>query len=327
MPEHPDIPAALLGASVERGWEVQVTAVQHLGGDPDASRWLLGDDRGPRWVATVDRVGGADERVALLAAYETASALARRLSFVVPSVPDRSGRVAVGLTPGLLLSVAPFLDGPVVPITALGDDADRCVLASMIGDLHRQPYSRQLALWRPVIGRVGQSRREELERCLDADAWAGGPWSVPTGRLVADARTALRTAVRRFALLGAAVLGNAERWVGSHGAADAGHLVRTLDGPRLVGWGAMARAPRERDLAVALGEADGDEPWFAYLEAGGAPEPLSVDTVELFALQRHLTRVTQDAVRLSLPHQDTDESRRSFERLEDELAAVLTRWA
>jgi spectinomycin phosphotransferase len=324
--EEPDVPAALVGATVQREWGVDVTAVEQVRTDAHASHWMVGDDGGPQWLATLDRVSAADERRALLDAYGVAADLARSLSFVVGPVHSREGWVAVGLTPGLLLSVAPFLQGTAVGTGALVNDVERCVLANMMGDLHRQPHARQLPGWQPVIGRLGQSRRDDLEGCLGDEAWSGGPWAVPAQRLLAEARTALLAALRRFSMLGAAVAGTAERWVVTHGEADAGHLVRTPDGHRLVGWGAMARAPRERDLAAALGAADGDEPWYAYLEAGGTPEPLSRDTVELFALQRHLSGVTENAVRLAGPHPDTAQERHCFERLEEQLDAVLARW-
>ena len=119
----------------------------------------------------------------------------------------------------------------------LADDAERSVLANMMGDLHRQPRPRQLPLWRPGVGRTAGAQREDLERCLADDAWSGGPWSVPAGRLVADARSVLRTALRRYSLLGAAVAGHAARWVVTHGETVAGTLVRTPDGHRLVGGG------------------------------------------------------------------------------------------
>jgi spectinomycin phosphotransferase len=325
--DHRDVPASLVGATVQREWGVDVTAVEQVRTGDSSTHWVLGDDGGPQWLATLDRVSGADDRRALLAAYGVAADLTRRLSFVVGPVHSREGWVAVGLTPGLLLSLAPLLEGAAVGTRALVDDAERCVLANMMGDLHRQPLSRRLPGWRPVIGRLGQSRREELERCLGDEAWSGGPWAVPAQRLVSDARVTLLAALRRFSMLGAAIAGSAERWVVTHGEADAAHLVRTPDGHRLVGWGAMARAPRERDLAAALGKAEGNEPWYAYLEAGGTPEPLSADTVELFALQRHLSEVTQVAVRLAGPHPDTAQERDRFERLEEELDAVLARWS
>jgi hypothetical protein len=197
----------------------------------------------------------------------------------------------------------------------------------MLGELHRQPRPRTLPVWRPRVGWHANTQRADLERCLASDEWTGGPWSGPASRLVADARPVVRQALRRYSLLGAAVTGSAERWVVTHGGADPGNLLRTADGLRLVDWGAVSRAPRERDLREVLGEAEGDEPWFAYLETGGRPDPLSPDTVELFALQRHLSVLSEHAVRFSRPHGDTADERRCFADLEREVGALLARWA
>jgi hypothetical protein len=101
--------------------------------------------------------------------------------------------------------------------------------------------------------------------------------------------------------------------------------MHTPDGPRLLDWGTTALAPRERDLRQVLGEAEGHEPWFAYVESGGLPDPLSPAAVELFALQWHLTRVTDGAVRFSRPHEETADERQAFGELEQELA-LLARW-
>jgi len=287
---------------------------------------VLGDDGGPQWLASLEDLVDADRRHARLAAYGAAAHLSHRLTFVVAPVLTRRGEVAVGLAPGLLLSVSPFLEGAAVDLTAAAGDSARSVLANMMGDLHRQPQPPGLPVWRPTIGRPGHPDREALERCLAGGAWDGGPWSVPTCRLITEARTALVAALRRFSLLAAAVGGHVDGWVVTHGRADGDHLIRTPDGHRLVGWGAAARAPRERDLAAPLDDAEGNEPWYAYLESGGVPEPLSQDTVELFALERHLSRVARAASRLSRPHPDTADERRCFEGLEQELAQVLARW-
>ena len=142
----------------------------------------------------------------------------------------------------------------------------------MMGDLHRQRRLRHLPTWRPRVGRHGRDRRRELEHCLARTGLVGRAVVGPAGRLVTDAapRCAGRAPVHAARRGGR---GSPERWVVSHGGPHAANLVRTPDGHRLVGWGALALAPRERDLRLALGDAESEEPWFAYLEAGGVPEP------------------------------------------------------
>ena len=63
------------------------------------------------------------------------------------------------------------------------------------------------------------------------------------------------------------------------------------------------------------------------MEAGGRPEPLSPDTVELFALQWHLSGIAEQAVLFSGPHGDTADERRCFGDLEEQVGALLARWA
>jgi spectinomycin phosphotransferase len=324
--EHPDLSPATVGAAVAAGWDVAVTAVRHLPVGAGSWHWSVGDDSGPQWLATLHAVDTLEDRLARLASYDAAARLARQLSFVVAPVHTRDGRVAVDVATGLLLTLTPYLEGVAVGAGGFADDRERSAVARMLGELHRQPRPRQLPLWRPRIGRSSRDRREELGRCLETGTWSGGPWSGPAGRLVTDAAPVLREAVRRFTLLGAAVAGGVDRWVVSHGRPDTSNVVRTPDGQRLVDWAALALAPRERDLGEVLGGADGSEPWFAYLETGGTPEPLSPDALELFALQRQLTEIAEHSVRFSRPHGDGPDEQRAFGELELQLGALLEGW-
>jgi spectinomycin phosphotransferase len=322
---HPDLPAERIGAAVHHDWGVDVSRAEPLAVGSSGWHWALGDDGGRQWFAAVDTVRTSEERRTRLASYEAALEVSRRLSFAVTPVPTRDARLGVDIAPGLLLTVTPYLDGSADGSSGY-DDEQRCVAARMFGELHRQPRPRRLPTWRPVIGPPSSSRREDLERCVETPVWQGGPWSVPAGRMVRETSAVVRKALRRFTLLAAAVTGSVDRWVLTHGAPYPSNVVHTPDGSRLLDWGATALGPRERDLGEVLGGAEGPEPWFAYVEAGGRPDPLSPDTVELFALQRHLSRIAEHAVQFSRPHEDTDDDRRAFGELEEELAALVARW-
>lgn len=325
MVEPPELPGSRVATAVRREWGVDVTYAEHVEAGAGAWHWVVGDDGGPQWFATVDRVATGEERRDRVDAYEAAGQLARHLPFVVAPVHTRDGRVAVDVAPGMLLSVAPYLEG-----TAgdgdFPDDARRAEVAAMLGDLHSYVRPRHLPVWRPRVGWRATVQRAELESCLDAGTWTGGPWSVPASRLVADARPVVDACLKRFRLLGAAVTGTLNRWVVTHGEPHTANVVSTPDGPRLVDWETVALAPRERDLREVLGEAAGQEPWFAYVETGGRPEPLSPATLELFALQWHLSEVAEYAVRFSRPHEDTADDRRCFGDLEAEVAALVQGW-
>lgn len=325
--EHPDIPARRVGEVVRREWLVDVNTVDHLEVGSTGWHWVLGDDDGPRWFATMDAVDTAEERTARIEAFEAAWQTAQQLTFVVAPVHTRTARIAVDLAPGLLLTLTPYLESVPSRTGPLCDDADRTVLAGLVGALHSQARPHRLAVWSPRLGWRADLRWVDLERCLDQDVWTGGPWSASAGRLVLDARSVIRAALRRHVLLAAAVAGNVDRWVVTHGEPGSHNLMHTPDGPRLVGWGAMALAPRERDLREALAEADGVEPWYSYVEAGGRPEPLSPDTLELFSLHRHLSALSEHARRFSRPHPDSGDERRSFGALEQELDTLVGRWS
>ena len=49
-------------------------------------------------------------------------------------------------------------------------------------------------------------------------------------------------------------------------------------------------------------------------EAGGRPDALSPDALELFALEWHLSEIAEYAVQFSRPHEDTPDGRRGFGR-------------
>jgi hypothetical protein len=312
--------------TVRHEWGVDVSNAEPVAVGSRSWHWALGDEGGRQWYATIDVVRTSDERRTRIASFEAALEVGRRLAFAVTPVPTRDARLAIDIAPGLLLTLTPYLDVGPAGGRAYLDDEQRSVVARMLGELHRQPRPRRLPTWRPWIGPPSSSRREDLEGCLDAQEWEGGPWSGPTGRLVHEHRAVVRRAMRRFTLLAAAVAGNADRWVLTHGAAYRSNVMDTPDGPRLVDWGTTALGPRERDLGEVLGDAEGPDPWYAYVEAGGRPDKLSPDTVELFALQRHLSSVADHLVQFSRPHEDTEDDRRAFAELEQELTGLAERW-
>ena len=323
--EHPDLPAQRVGSAVHHEWGIPVQSSRHLAVGSHSWHWAVGDAAGPQWFATLDEVRSSEQRRTRIAAFETAAQMSSGLSFVAAPVRTRDARIAVDLAPGLLLTLTPYLEGAPTGTGPFHDDAERAEVAALLARLHRQPRPRHLPRWRPWTGQASATRREDLERCLDAEHWTGGPWSGPTGRLVAEHRPVLRRSLRRFSLLAAAVTGNAESWVPTHGSPRPAGLVRTPGGPRLVDWGGLALAPRERDLWEVLGSAERPKPWFAYVEAGGSPDPLSPDTIELFAVHRHLARIADHLVQLSRPHEDTSDQSRHFGELESEVTALLER--
>ncbi len=312
---HPDLPAQRVGAAVRHEWDVEVSTAEHVSVGARGWHWALGDDGGRQWLATVDLVRTSDERRTRLASFESAVEVARRVSFAVAPVHTRDARVAVDLAPGLLLSVTPYLEGTTGGAGAYADDGERAVVARMLGELHRLPRPRWLPLWRPSIGPPASSRREDLERCLETETWAGGPWSVP-GR-PAGARRA--TGALEVAATLRPALGGRDRQrrpLGAHPRRRRTARTWCTD-PTGPGSSTGARrhwrhvsATSARSSAAPRGTTRGTP----TSKGGGRPDPLSPDTVELFALQRHLSLIAEHAVQFSRPHHDTADDRHALRR-------------
>ena len=266
----------------------------------------------------------SEERRARLAAYEAALELGRRLSFAVAPVHTRDARVAVDLAPGLLLS-RDAVPGRAAPAAAAAASTtrERSVVASMLGELHRQPRPRRLPVWRPRSAGSAVARREDLERCLGVEDWPGGPWSVPAGRLVA--RRAAGRCERRCA-------GSPSSAPRSPAASTAGWsptASRTPQPGAHAGRAAAARLGRRRPARRAsatcgevLGDAEGNEPWYAYVEAGGRPDrALAGHRRAVRAAAAPVAdRRARGAVLPAAPR-DADDDRRASSELEEELDA------
>ena len=170
----PGLPAERVCAVVREEWDVEVATAEHLEVGAGAWHWRIGGGDGPAWFATVESVRTSDERRRLLAAYEATAELASRLPFVVPPVRTRDARLAVDVAPGLLLTLAPFLEGP-SGSGPLADDAERGRVAGLLGDLHR-PAPAAAPAGLAASDRLAPARRARGARALPVRrGWTGGP--------------------------------------------------------------------------------------------------------------------------------------------------------
>ncbi len=340
--EPSDLPMRRVLTQVHAGWDESVSRIEHAPAGTTAHHWVVHDTEGPRWFVTADPVQDAAHRRRLVAAYATAAELAIHLGFVLPPEYDKVGRIGIDLSPGYLMTVASYVTARLGAVPEPNDE-DRIAVAGMLGELHTFAHPRTIRPWHPRIGWRGEPDRAALLSRLDATTWNGGPLSRRAHRLVSSRRELVRTALDRFDLLAAAVLGAPERWVVTHGAPSGNNVLHCDNGPRLVDWESVALAPRERDLRHVTEVTDvtgvpgatgatgatgprsdppGDDVLWAYVEAGGPPSPLSPDTLELFALEAHLDQVAQHALCFDAPHAGDAEDRRSLRVLEAELTAL-----
>ncbi|MGZ4485051.1 MAG: hypothetical protein ACXVW8_12040 [Nocardioidaceae bacterium] len=319
-------PAALAAsrgrAAVRAGWDEAATGIRHAPVGTAAFHWVVDGPDGPRWFVSADASPGPGTRRRLVSGYEVAAGLADHTDYVLVPQPDRSGRVTVEPAPGYLLTVVPFAAGE-AGSGPLGTDAERAAVAELLGDLHSlRPLGAPA--WRPAFGWRGEDARAGLHQVLDGP-WEGGPLAELACRLVRQSRAPVTAALARFDLVAGAVQGAPDPWVLTHGRPGGGHLLRTADGLRLVGWRTLAIAPRERDLHDVVGRAQGEQPLAAYGAAAGRHYRLSPDTLEMFALEAHLTEVASHALRLCRRHTGDEDDVRALADLEAELAALAER--
>ncbi|MGN6132765.1 MAG: hypothetical protein ACTHOK_20745 [Nocardioidaceae bacterium] len=327
--EPPDLPTRRVLGAVRAYWDGAVTSAAPAPVEDTAFHWTVGDEAGPRWLATADLLDGPRRRARLLAAYSAAARLASRLDAALAPVPGRAGVVAVDLAPAYLLSVAPYAEAvaPVGP--ALHPDT-----AALLARLHAVRGPEALPRWSPRIGARHSDERARLVALLDAPPWSAGPCGEAAWHLLAQHRGVWDAAVRRLDLLAAAVAGAAGTWVPTHGDPRGASLVRTEEGLRLRGWRHLALAPPERDLWHVRGDTGdvretGDigadaEAELAYLAAGGSPR-VSTDALELFALDWRTGEVADHVARLAGPHCGTADDSRCLAVLVDGLAALEDR--
>ncbi len=320
--EPPDLSPRRVLALARAYWDGEVAVAEPLPVEDRAYHWLLGDDGGHRWVATVDPLDSAWRRQRLVASYTAAARLTGRVDLVLAPVAGRAGAVAVDLSPGYLLSVAPYRE-PVSP----PDDA-RAHAASLVAGLHAVSPPRDLPDWSPRIGVRRSPERERLAGLLSGPSWARDECTELAWRLLEEHRAAVEDAVRALDLLAAAVTGTAATWVPTHGAPVGPHVVHTAEGPRLAGWSGLARAPRERDLWQLCGARGDDvadpEPELAYLAAGGLPQA-SPDVLDLFELDHRLGEVGDLVLQLAGPHRTRADDSGCLTALADELAVLARR--
>ncbi len=317
MPGEPhDLSTRRILGSVRAYWDGDVTSAVPVPTDDDAFHWAVGDDAGPRWVATVDPLDGPRRRPRLVSAYSAAARLASRLDAALAPVVGRTGAVAADLTPGYLLSVAPYAEAVPPP----GPDV-RPDTAALLARLHAVRGPDALPTWSPRIGVRRSADRERLAALLEAAPQAAGPCGEAARRLLRAHRAGLDAAVRRSDLLAAAVIGAAGTWVPTHGAPVGANLVNAEEGLRLRGWGHLALAPPERDLWHVLVDDDDPEPELAYLAAGGSPRT-SADALELFELDWRLGEAADHALRLAGPHGGSADDSRCLTALADGLVAL-----
>ena len=297
--------AGILGAR----WGFEVAEVTYAPVGFGSYHWIASADGGPRWFVTADRVG-SDGGQAIAAAMQTAQDLAGRgYEFVVPPLPDHTGRLVREAAPGWAFTVLPYLQGWSTSDGAWDDPVEQEQIARILGRLHSTPAPEALQRWDFAV----PDRDALLVALTDLDQpWSTGPYAELTRLRLAGAHDYVHSRLKHYDALVREIEASAEPWVVTHGEPHSANALRTADGMRLVDWETVRLAPRERDLAAVLGGPVDVLP--AYQSEAGPVSPRPV-AMELFDVWWSLAEIASYVHLFRRPHTDSADTKQSWEEL------------
>jgi spectinomycin phosphotransferase len=244
-----------LRLALAEGWQIRPVATRYAPVGGGSYHWVVRDDRGERWFATVDdldvKAWLGDTRMMALAglrrAMNTALALRRQagLPFVLAPEPTSGGDTVrpAGVRHGV--AVFRFACQPAGQFGQALSGSGRNELTDMLAALHRA--TPVVAAGAPVAA-IGLPLRETLEAALGelSRPWPGGPFAEPARALLAGTAQQIGQLLLAFDQMAGAVA--AREQVISHGEPHPGNILGTGRQRLLIDWDTVGLAPPERDL-------------------------------------------------------------------------------
>jgi spectinomycin phosphotransferase len=280
-----ELDRGVLAAALEREYGLTVRAVGFIPAGETAWCYQATDDRGGRWFLKLGRPGAIEPARAEFA-LQLGGVLAG-LGLPVPRPqPTLAGELWCWLD-GLRVAVFEFIDGEPLSDQDLRVPGVARRVARLVAEVHAAtpalavpiPFTETFEVW-----------TDGLRRCLaELKPGAGG-----ASGLVAEARAlvwpqrgALLGMQQRVQALGDAARSQPRERVLCHGDLI-GDNVLSDRGGRLwaVDWDGAALAPRERDLALFVGQ--GSERFLDDYQADAGAHDLDPDLVAFFLLRRNL---------------------------------------
>jgi len=250
-----------LRLALAEGWQIRAVTTRYAPVGGGSYHWVVRDDRGERWFATVDdldvKAWLGDSRSMVLAglrrAMNTALALRRdaRLPFVLAPEPASGGDT---VRPGGVrhaVAVFRFARQPAGQFGQALSGGERNALTDMLAALHQATPA--VAAGAPVAP-IGLPLRETLEAALGelSRPWRGGPFAEPARALLAGTAGQVGQLLRAFDRMTGPVA--AREPVISHGEPHPGNILGTGNHRLLIDWDTVGLAPPERDLWMVAGE-------------------------------------------------------------------------
>lgn len=311
----PDLDATEVGHLLRDAWALPVSGCRYLAEGMGSHHWLGSDDTAAdRWFISADRVRSAHSAEELQACFTVVSSLAEQLPFVLgpQAATDGSITLPAGLDGSLLVSVRHYLSGESGQFGEFTNPAVLFQVLRALAELHALPVPELLPRWQPATYESIRSALRETDT-----SWApSGPFAEAARQLVRANADTLTERLGDFDAKSTDLLSNRHDVI-SHGEPHASNvLVLTpgipgdgLESPiALLDWDTVRAAPRERDLAVALPEADSvDLPAAVrfYLESSAGVDDLDHDVIALFREEWTLNDIDVTLTGLRASHGDT----------------------
>jgi spectinomycin phosphotransferase len=310
----PDLDESEVARLVRHAWGLPVVRCRYLAEGMGSHHWLASDGTGSdRWFITGDRVRTRELAEELQACFTVARFLGERLPFVLGPQAGLDGFVTVpaGLDGSLLVSVRDFLPGESGRFGEFPSTEVRVLVLRALAALHTLPVPDLLPRWQPAL--YDSIRSALIER--DTTWEPAGPFAEAARHLVRVNAEALGRRLRDFAAACADLLSHRDDVI-SHGEPHASNvLVLAPDTARarnsaiaLLDWDTVRAAPRERDLAVALPDADSADLPAAvqvYVDSSDGVDALDHDVIALFREEWALNDIDVTLTELRAPHGDT----------------------
>jgi spectinomycin phosphotransferase len=300
----------LVAGILNEQWGFRATEVVYAPVGFGSHHWIASEAGDPRWFVTADRVGSAGGQL-IEAAMQTTKELADRgHEFVVPPLPDRTGRLAREVLTGWTVAVLPYLHGWSTPDGAWDDPAERVQIARILGRLHTRTAPEALQRWDFAI----PHRDALLPALADLNRpWSAGPYSEPARLRLAGAYEYVHSMLDQYDALVREIDASDEPWVVTHGEPHSANVLRTADGSmHLVDWATVRLAPRERDLKAVLG---GPADVLAAYQSEAGPVSPRAAALELFDVWWSVAEIASYVHLFRQPHVESEDSKESWREL------------
>jgi spectinomycin phosphotransferase/16S rRNA (guanine(1405)-N(7))-methyltransferase len=318
--EPDDLPSGVLAGALREMWGFTAASLEYQPVGFGSYHWLATDTAGRRLYVTADDLA-AKRRTAhetaddafdrLCHAFGTASALRSEagLGFVVAPLPTAAGRVVARLSERYSLVIHPYVTG-----TDAGEDGeftndgDRRAVVDMLIQIHGaragEPLAEDFVV--PHLDALQAMTRQT------GGVWRSGPYAQRAQELLRTHATDLRLLITAYQGLARRAGSRPERMVITHGEPHAGNVLVTAAGLVLVDWDTTLVAPPERDL---WGLAGADASLLDHYAAVTGTE-IDDGALSLYRLQFDLAEVSGYLSLFRSPHDDTADTRESWQELQ-----------